>query len=118
MTNRPQAFRSASELRKSRKAGTSGGEQRNNWRRAAALQSLAESAEWLSGASAGRDSDAAGCWEGMAGRSRVCPSPGNRSVGESEDCSAWSWAPQLVQKETQPHREAGNGDDRYPAENS
>jgi hypothetical protein len=54
MTNRPQAFRSASELRKSRKAGTSGGEQRNNWRRAAALQSLAESAEWLSGASAGR----------------------------------------------------------------
>jgi hypothetical protein len=54
----------------------------------------------------------------MVGRSRVCPLPGNRSVHESEDCSAWSWASQLVQKETQPHREAGNADDRYPAENS
>jgi hypothetical protein len=51
MSKRSKNLRSmaASELRKSRKSGTSGGEKRNNRKRAAALKSLAESEERLGG---------------------------------------------------------------------
>ena len=50
MSKRSKELRSlaASELRKSRKGGTSG-EKRNNRKRASALKSLAESEEWLAG---------------------------------------------------------------------
>ena len=50
MSKRSKELRSmaASELRKSRKGGT-GRDKGNNRKRAAALKSLAESEEWLSG---------------------------------------------------------------------